>query len=653
MKKKLFYAVVAIGMLASCADNEYVGEVTPNPVADGTDAIVFNSGAKKLTRAGEIYGAAAAEKLKGNFVVEGIKNVSGKIEVFDNYNVNWGENTANKTASNTANWEYVAQAVLTGGKTKVSEQTIKYWDFAASQYDFWAYSLGGGEAEVISLDHDAALTTKAYTITGDKTNLSKVYISDLQTAYNPVNSVSGLGANVTPPVVMGDEVVLTFRSLVTKVRVGLYETVPGYSIRDVKFYPSEDGTAANAVVLYASGDNIPTFGSDDKATYEVKFPTIGGSNIGNSDYNRAHVALASGGTKTSKIGFGELKYGEHENNKHELTGYSKSGDNETWTEIWVQRSTSQPTWAKETSATAGDYSIVLPNENGEVLTLKVDYTLESTDGSGEPITVYGATALVPSQFTQWKPNFAYTYIFKISDNTNGLTNKTVTEKIGLYPITLNAVVIDSEDGTQETITTVATPSITTYSITSDVTTNNEYTTSDDIYVTATSNGTLTSMTGKAVLYDITKSSSSYGATEAEVLAALTTYSTLSGGKYTGRNSVVLDPVASGLDLSIESIPLVDGNSQTITAGQAALIAKSKLTAGHYYAFVFDTTSGTASTVNKYEAVTPAVGTDVTSYYVDTTSGTKATGTANGTDVYYDRYTTSTATYAIKVIKIKE
>ena len=650
MKKNLFYAVVAIGMLASCAENEYVGEVSPNPKVDGTSAIVFNSGTKKLTRAGEIYGAAAAEKLKGNFVVEGIKKVTNGIEVFDNYNVNWGENTANKTASNTANWEYVAQNILTG-KTKVSEQTIKYWDFAASQYDFWAYSLGGGEAEVISLDHDATLTTKAYTITGDKTNLSKVYISDLQTAYNPVKLVSGLGESVTPSVVMGDEVVLTFRSLVTKVRVGLYETVPGYSIREVKFYPSENGTAANAVVLYASGDNLPTFGTDSKATYEVSFPTIGGSNIGNSDYNRAHVALASSGTKTSNIGFGELKYGEHENNKHELTGYDENSG--TWTEIWVQRSTSQPTWAKETSANAGDYSIVLPNENGEVLTLKVDYTLESTDGSGEPITVYGATALVPSQFTQWKPNFAYTYIFKISDNTNGLTNKTVTDKIGLYPITLNAVVIDSEDGTQETITTVATPSITTYSITSDVTTNNEYTTSDDIYVTATSNGTLTSMTGKAVLYDITKSSASYGATEAEVLAALTTYSTLSGGKYTGRNSVVLDPVASGLDLTVQSIPLVDGNSQDISAGQAALIAKSKLTAGHYYAFVFDTTSGTASTVNKYEAVKPANGDDVSNYYVDTTSGTKATGTANGQTVYYDRYTTSTATYAIKVIKIKQ
>ena len=51
MKKKLFFAVVAIGMLASCAENEYVGEVSPNPKTDGTNAIEFSSGAYAITRA--------------------------------------------------------------------------------------------------------------------------------------------------------------------------------------------------------------------------------------------------------------------------------------------------------------------------------------------------------------------------------------------------------------------------------------------------------------------------------------------------------------------------------------------------------------------------------------------------------------------------
>ena len=641
MKKKFFFAAVALVALASCSNEEIIGDSpTPNP-EKASNAIVFNSGAKAITRT-TWTGATAAEKLNNNFVVEGIKTISTATEVFDNYNVNWYENTANKTASNTANWEYVGQSILTG-KTAVAEQTIKYWDFSAKQYDFWAYSLGGGSASVISLEPGATLTTSAYTITGTKTNLSKVYISDLQTAYNPNNTVSEVTG--TAPFVMGNEVLLTFRSLVTKVRVGLYETIPGYSVRDVKFYPAAEGTPAGAVVLYGTGNNIPTFtgtGADATATYEVKFLTIGKENIGKSDYNKAHVALAASGTKTSTVEFGTLTYGAKESGKNEKT----TGN------VWVQRSTSQPTWATESGASPGDYSIVLPNENGEVLTLKVDYTLESIDGSGEAINVYGATALVPRQYTQWKPNYAYTYIFKISDNTNGLTNKTVTDKVGLYPITFNAVVISPEDGTQETITTVATPSITTYSLTSNVTTNNEYTTSDDIYVTATENGTLIDMdeTGHgATLYTVSKTT----ATEAEVLDALNTYVSNTSGTYVGRNNITLAPVSGGLDLSKTAIPLVDGNSFTgLTAGQVALIDKSKLSVGTY-AFVYKVSAADASPTKKYEEVTLAANADATGYFT-TNDGTDTAATTNttATQVVYARYyVVDNVTYAIKVIKV--
>ena len=288
-----------------------------------------------------------------------------------------------------------------------------------------------------------------------------------------------------------------------------------------------------------------------------------------------------------------------------------------------------------------------------MLTLKVDYTLESIDGTGETIVVHGATALVPAQFTQWKANYAYTYIFKISDNTNGLTNTVNTDKVGLYPITLDAIVVGNQDGTQETITTVATPSITTYSVTSDVTTNNEYTTSDDIYVVATETGALISLTGKATLYDITDGADPVVATEAEVLAALTTYSTLSSGTYTGRNSVVLTPVTDALNLTGTTIPTVDGQTVTITAGDAVLIDKSKLEAGHYYAFVYLKTAGNTPAA-QYEAVTVAAGGDVTGLYT-TNDGTDTPAVAdpsNAQTLYAKYFTVANAVYGIKVIKIK-
>ena len=108
--------------------------------------------------------------------------------------------------------------------------------------------------------------------------------------------------------------------------------------------------------------------------------------------------------------------------------------------------------------------------------MKVDYTLVSTDGSNEEIKVTGATATVPSEYTQWQPNYSYTYIFKISDKTNGSTGGGTA---GLYPITFDAIVTETETGKQETITTVETPSITTYAKDA---INNEYKTDNNIYV---------------------------------------------------------------------------------------------------------------------------------------------------------------------------
>lgn len=655
MKKNLFFAALAITALVSCSESDYLGDEKQVPVSSSdVGAISFGTGFKAVTRAAT--GADAADSLNHNFVVEGIKTVKKSdqsndsiVEVFDNYNVNWFENTADKTLSNTSNWEYVGQAIIGGSKTNVREQSIKYWDFAASKYDFWAYSLGGGSAEVISLAHDAILGTSAYTITGTKADLAKVYISDLQTAYAASEGVAGKP-------VMGDEVTLTFRSLVTKVRVGLYETIPGYSVKSVKFYTvADDANPTTTATLYASSAVLPSFptSGDAKSTYTVTFPKTGKGNVADSDYNKAHVTFPNDGSKVTTVAFGELSYGE----AHK---YEKSTGN-----IWLRINSAQPTWAVETGAEIGAYSIVMPNETGAVLTLKVDYTLESTDGTGETITVHGATALVPSQYTQWKPNYAYTYLFKISDNTNGLTNKTVTNKVGLYPITLNAVVVDTENFTQETITTVATPSITTYSISSNVTENNEYLSTDSIYVMATNteNSATINMAGNATLYHIEKMKSDgtygeYAATEAEVLDALTTYYSNESNTYEGRDSIRLTQVTNGFDLSVTEIPLADGNKITgLTAGDVAKINKNTMLAGKNYAFVLNTTTGSASTTDKYEAKTLGTGDTKTNYYVrsgeeGSYTYTKALGSEPEGTIYYEKYTTSNATYGIKVIKIK-
>ena len=656
-KKNLLFAAMAILAFASCSEDTYVGDQSSqNSVNNnGSGAIAFNSASKSITRA---TGAEAAALLNNNFVVEGVKTVSSDpvVEVFDNYNVNYVENTAATTASNSANWEYVNQTK--NANSAAAEQTIKYWDFAAKQYDFWAYSLGGGSARVSSLAHNATLGSAAYTITGTAANLATVYISDLVTAYNPDLTVSGRTAaqkTSTEASDMGKEVNLTFRSLVTKVRVGLYETIPGYSVRNVRFYPSgaANETPTVTATLYASSAVLPTFdNTSNEAEFTVKFPTIGVSNIGNSDYNKAHVTLSSD-DKASKVEFGTLSYGAHQDGKKEKTGYTND-PSDSWTEIWVQRSSNTCTWA---GSSTGAYSIVLPYEDGAVLTLKVDYTLESIDGTGETIEVHGATAILPAVFTQWKANYAYTYIFKISDNTNGLTNTNVTDKVGLYPITLDAIVVGNEEETMETVTTVATPSITTYQHDPSVnaSANNEYK-AGDIYVMVMDGGTLmTDLNGAtspdkdaAKLYTLS-SSTVTDFTEADVMDALNKQSSVDGSNITGRNGLVLTDASttSSLSNTITAIPGADGNDITVTAGQASKFTASAST---IYAYVYTVTQK-STTQDKYEAVTPTSGTDVSGYYTDETGATQATGTANGTTTYYAKYTVNNGVYAVKVIKV--
>ena len=112
--------------------------------------------------------------------------------------------------------------------------------------------------------------------------------------------------------------------------------------------------------------------------------------------------------------------------------------------------------------------------------------MTATDGSGEEINVKNAKATVPTQYTAWKHGYAYTYIFKISENTNGTTGTPGTDDQGLTAISFNAVVLDDEaTGKQETITTVSDPSITTYGFKDGkVTTNgDEYKSGTTIYAT--------------------------------------------------------------------------------------------------------------------------------------------------------------------------
>ena len=468
MKKYFIYAASAL-TLASCSSDDFLGD-NPGNEQNASSAINFGGETGKITRVNQ-SGEAAANALSKKFVVFGYKTTEGTPStVYDHYNIAW-KGTDNKTESNTAGWDYVG--VEKNSLATSTEQTIKYWDYSADQYDFIAFSFGSntqgtGENEI---EASKVTTTPSYTLTGKTENLAKCFIADRITAKNKVTEKANKQYSY------GSAINFAFRSLATKVTMGIYETIPGYSVKDVKFYTkADDNNPAETPTLYAASATIPA--DDAKGTMTVTF----GSNTETAvDFNEAKVTweVAEGSNNSSTIAFSALSTVGKE--KSEKTGTDFIGRDIT--------NASKPT----------DFKVVLPGTTVGDLTLKVDYTLESIDGSGEEIKVKGATAVVPEIYTKWQPNFAYTYIFKITDKTNGSTG-TGTDPAGLYPITFDAVVTETGDGIQQTITTVNDPAITTYA---KGTLNNEYKKNANIYVSVQNQALTLTPTANCALYTVT------------------------------------------------------------------------------------------------------------------------------------------------------
>ena len=650
MKKVyLIFAALTSVTLFSCTGDELV-ENAPVTNPEVEKPIVFSSLNKGMTRA-DYIGKDAATLLGKKFVVTGYKGpkttwtttgTNTSVTVFDNYLVEYQENTAHTSESNVANWEYVGKGLIPHASAKgITKQYVKYWDYSAPQYDFIAWSAGkntaiysgtpaDGQVLVSAITPETATgsTGVAYTFQGKAADLKDCYIADIVTVEK-----AQYGAPVT----------LKFRALGSKVRIGIYETIPGYSVKDVKFY-----TAADVDLTSTASDKTPRLFTTNankiytEGTYTVYYPTVDDGS--SSDNNQAHVTFAGTTPQSTVVEFSNLQYTIAED------GEKTDG------KAFLGRTSVTASYAGE--AEGNYYTQYLPNEAGTNLNLRVDYTLESIDGGGETIKVRGATAQVPSIYTQWKAGYAYTYLFKISDKTNGHTGKynplfpddtTVnSDPAGLYPITFDAIVVNAEDNdvTQETITLVATPSITTYQKGSNVVNNNEYLAATGaIFVTVNdgggyvevtglnvgdpvssyykivsgnyekcggtetadgsttyyrldpvlANGALQKLTGKAALYTIPA-----GKTEADVVDALQMQDDdAASGTIKGRSGLVLTNAASTLTNSVEYG--VDGNAISVGTDQALRFTPSAGT----YAFVYTKTASTTTT-DKFQPVTKAV-----------------------------------------------
>lgn len=544
---KFFIAAASTLALASCSSDDFLGEIQGNEQNGATSAINFGGDTGKITR-DPSTGKTAAELLENNFVVVGFKNnekdaANNKVYAFDHYNVNFKDDPAFSSESNRAGWEYVNQDMTVKGtkpaaslaQSGVKQQTIKYWDHSCASYDFIAFSMGKGAASEYAtpthVDKDK-LATAAYTLSGNVNTLSECYISDMKT-------VEEKDYNTT-------SVSMSFRHLASKVRMALFETVPGYVISDVKFYDATSTTANPEGTLIGKFNN--------SGTLTVYFPTTGIVNKDKKDYNKAHVKFTATEGENGVLNF--KKFGAV-NYKNQAEGTIPEGT------TYLSQNAAKPSYC------GAGYQNVLPSEGAaSAITLRIDYKLTSVDGSNETINVKGATATVPAEYTEWKSGYAYTYIFKISPDTNGSTGGSST---GLTAISFDAVVVDDEaNGLQETITTVSDNSFTTYGYKDNkVTTNgNEYVNGTDIYATVYSAG---ATVAPQKLYTVTlEAGATQTINEASVANALekgsndTAKKTWTVTDYAGKKMVVTE-TADGFATTVTEVPAGPGYSLKVNA----------------------------------------------------------------------------------------
>lgn len=405
MKVKYMIAASAL-VLASCSSDDFMGN-TPGNAESNNVAINFGGSTGKITRASDKEGKDAADALSNNFIVFGTKTVNGtKTVVYDHYNVDYED----------SKWEYAGKPSNSLNNTK-GTQSLKYWDYSASRYDFVAFSLGGKEmgegAGQIKVTRITNNENPTYTLSGN--------ISDLQGCFI-ANKISKTETDYNK------NVEFIFRSTGTKVAVSIYEMIPGYSIKSIKFYEKGGTTGtSDTPILYANTDCIPVSNATGSLTV-----TFNERNEATATWTPdANTETTS---QTSSITFDQFQLNTGAEDKETTNAEDK----------YIGRTNVEATSTNEKSVSTCAIT------GG--LTMKADYTLIATDGSGEEIKVTGATVNVPEDYTTWKSNFIYDYIFKITENTNGSTGGSGSTP-GLKPIVFDAIVTENEDGSQITETT--------------------------------------------------------------------------------------------------------------------------------------------------------------------------------------------------------
>lgn len=233
------------------------------------------------------------------------------------------------------------------------EQTLKYWDFAAAEYHFWGAWRKTSDCATFSGEKHNILTIPSVPLrVGEPAPEDDVLFSSLYER-RPVST---------------DVVQLSFKRPYAQLRVQFYTSEPLVGddkvlLTNISFAPDPDASDLLVNKIYAKGEVLVTYPLTDQCT-------------GN----------------------------EHE--KVTVTGLSNPQDNLQFKDVTL--TADNMTSANAVTAPVDDSgaSFYYPLPMGE---LNPAFTMTASVDDEEK------TAVVPAAYMQWKANYVYTYIFKITE----------------------------------------------------------------------------------------------------------------------------------------------------------------------------------------------------------------------------------------------
>lgn len=393
---KYISLLASVLLLTGCSKSEFAAGPDVVAVLDST-AICIGVQDIQTTR------ASGLESFEGSMKVYAAKKMTAGYEkAMGNYAV-WNT-SANPNVP--GEWEYVAdagerksivrnsQAATPDNFTVPQKQVKKYWDYKSTEYLFWAVA---PYSDNVTFNVSTAAGAANGSVTGATvTGIGGHLLANPGTANSYADYLFARPVRVAKNAYgthdTNNPVQFVFEHMHAWVRVGIYETISNYSIKDITFY-NNDATPKGYSNIIFNRDVAAFVGGNG-----------GTANISYDNSALSYSISYSGLTAQKWIQLGKM----YDEGMADPSDYSSSVS--YMLKLWGTDGDMNPMTL---------YFKVLPTPSALAgstapITMTLDFTLVSEDSAHEEIRVRGISATVPQAYSTWLPNHAYSYVFKVT-----------------------------------------------------------------------------------------------------------------------------------------------------------------------------------------------------------------------------------------------